>query len=58
MRALLPGPAGALRLVLGEFASELLSSRKVLPQFAQEAGFEFRYPELDDALFELLAQAA
>ena len=29
--ALLPAPASALRLVLGEFASDILGSQRVLP---------------------------
>ena len=47
---LLPIPAALLRLVLGELAGELLDSRRVLPRAAQEWGFEFSFPSLDEAL--------
>jgi uncharacterized protein len=51
---LLPVPAAALRLVLGEIAGQLLGSRRVIPRAAQEHGFRFAHPELDPALREAL----
>jgi uncharacterized protein (TIGR01777 family) len=48
--AFLPAPAFALRSVLGEFAFELLASRRVLPQKALDRGFTFKYPELEACL--------
>lgn len=54
--ALLPTPALALRAVLGEFADEVLGSRKVLPRRALETGYRFRFPELEPALADLLAR--
>jgi hypothetical protein len=51
--AILPAPAWALRLVLGGFASELLSSRRVLPTRARDAGFQWRFAKLEDALADL-----
>jgi len=53
--AFVPTPAFALRLVLGGFSTELLSSKRVLPARLQEAGFEFLYPELEGALGEALS---
>jgi uncharacterized protein len=47
-------PAFALRLMLGEMASVLLSSQRALPRAAQAAGFEFRYPDLGQALSAIL----
>ncbi|MGI9589877.1 MAG: TIGR01777 family oxidoreductase [Myxococcota bacterium] len=47
---LLPAPAFAIRAALGELADELLGSRRVIPGRALARGFEFRYPELEDAL--------
>lgn len=44
-------PAFVMRLVLREFADELLWSRRVLPAAATEQGFGFRYPELSEAVF-------
>ncbi|MGH9411420.1 MAG: TIGR01777 family oxidoreductase [Vicinamibacterales bacterium] len=48
--ALLPAPAFALRLALGEFADSVLASQRVLPSCAKAAGYHFRYPEIDIAL--------
>ena len=48
-------PAPALRLALGEAAVELLTSARVLPRGLQEAGYEFRYPTLPEALSAELA---
>lgn len=53
--AFLPAPAFALRLVLGEFATELLSSQRVLPQQALREGFGFRHGRLPAALADLLS---
>ncbi|MHC4392669.1 MAG: TIGR01777 family oxidoreductase [Planctomycetota bacterium] len=53
--AFLPGPKAALRLALGGFAAELLSSRRVIPSAATNAGFQFSHPELEPALRDLLA---
>jgi uncharacterized protein (TIGR01777 family) len=47
---LLPVPAFALRLALGELAGQLLDSRRVVPRAAQQRGFAFKYPELESAL--------
>jgi uncharacterized protein (TIGR01777 family) len=48
--AFLPAPAPILKLVLGGFSIELLSSKQVLPQRMQDAGFQPQYPELEAAL--------
>lgn len=51
----LPAPAFALRLALGEMADALLlSSQKVLPARATELRFRFQYPDLDQALRDVL----
>ncbi|HWG98438.1 MAG TPA: TIGR01777 family oxidoreductase [Pilimelia sp.] len=47
---LLPVPALALRVVLGEFAVEPLSSSRVLPGVLRRAGFRYAHPNLDQAL--------
>jgi hypothetical protein len=52
--AFLPAPAFAVKLAMGEMASVLLGGQKVLPAKLQEAGFEFRFPDLDSALADLL----
>jgi uncharacterized protein (TIGR01777 family) len=46
--SLMPAPAFALRLILGEMADPLtLTSQRVIPQCALSHGFHFRYPEID-----------
>ncbi|MFO7769523.1 MAG: TIGR01777 family oxidoreductase [bacterium] len=51
--ALFPVPAFALRLMLGEFAIELLASRRAVPREAEDAGYTFRHPELVESLYHL-----
>ncbi len=48
-------PAPALRLALGEAASELLTSARVTPKRLLDAGYEFRHPTLPEALSAELA---
>jgi hypothetical protein len=45
-----PVPGLALRLVLGEMAGMLLTGQRVIPAAAQKLGFQFRYPNLEEAL--------
>jgi len=53
--AILPVPAAALRLTMGEMADELLlSSTRVRPLRLQQTGFEFRWPTLEAALEKVL----
>jgi uncharacterized protein len=47
-------PDFVLGAVLGEFGSMLLKGQKVLPGKLLEHGFRFRFPELKDALEDLL----
>ncbi|MBD5831405.1 TIGR01777 family oxidoreductase [Janibacter melonis] len=44
--ALLPAPSPALRVVLGEFAGEILSSTRVLPTRLSDGGFAWEHPDL------------
>lgn len=47
-------PALALRAALGDGVAELLlTGQRVVPRKLQEAGFEFQFPSLDDALRDL-----
>jgi uncharacterized protein (TIGR01777 family) len=49
--ALLPAPAFAMRLLLGEMADSLiLSGQRAVPERAERAGFTFKYRRLDEAL--------
>lgn len=51
-RIRVPGPL--LRLGLGEAAEPLLKSYRVVPRRAEEAGYQFRFPEITAALQDLL----
>jgi hypothetical protein len=56
--AIVPAPAFALRLVLGEMADALiLGGQRVLPARAQSLGFSFRYATLDAALRAVYGRA-
>ena len=48
--ALIPTPAFAFRLMLGEVATLVLDGQRVIPQRLQEAGFKFQYKTLEPAL--------
>lgn len=53
--AVLRVPAWVLKAALGQMAEELLlTGQRVLPQRAQQMGFRFRYPLLDEAFHDLL----
>ena len=52
--AILPSPAFALRLILGEFSSALLASQRALPTALEADGFQFRFPTLEQALADLI----
>ena len=52
--AVLGLPSAALRAALGEVASELLGSARVVPARLEEAGFRFAHPDIATALAALL----
>lgn len=54
--AIMPAPARALRLMLGEFADVLLAGQHVTPRRLLEEGFSFGFPHLDGALRQLLVK--
>lgn len=54
--AFMPAPAFMLRLILGEFAEAVLTGQKILPQRLLAAGFQFRFPTIDQALQNLLGE--
>jgi uncharacterized protein (TIGR01777 family) len=55
--AIFPVPALALKLALGEVASVLLDSQRVIPRAALDRGFRFRYHEVGAALEDLLRKS-
>jgi uncharacterized protein (TIGR01777 family) len=56
--AFLPVPAFALRLAFGRFADEaLLAGSKVTPKRLVDAGFRFKWPQLEPALRHVLEGA-
>lgn len=48
--AIAPAPASALRIALGEFANELLQSRRMMPAVLRESDFEWSESNLDQVL--------
>jgi hypothetical protein len=54
--AVLPVPAFALRLALGEMAESLLASTRMRPARLLASGFRFRFPELGGALRHVLGR--
>ncbi len=52
--AIFPVPSIALKIALGGFSTEILGSKKVLPQKLLDAGFNFDYPHLAPALSALV----
>jgi len=47
---LLPVPAIALNIALGEFSSEVLGSTRVLPRVLEASGFTWQDPTIEDAI--------
>lgn len=54
--SLVPVPGFVFRLLFGEVATVVLDGQRVLPQRLIDLGFEFKYPEVADALQEILGQ--
>ena len=52
--SILPAPAPALRLALGELAEALLTGQRAHPRRLLAAGYTFRHPDLPEALADLL----
>ncbi|MFC0848702.1 TIGR01777 family oxidoreductase [Streptomyces noboritoensis] len=48
--ALLPVPAPAIRVALGEFATDVLGSQRVVPRRLLDSGFRFAFPGIDEAI--------
>jgi uncharacterized protein (TIGR01777 family) len=55
--AILPLPALALKVILGEMSQVLLASQRAIPEAALHAGFEFQYPDVAAALVQVFSGA-
>ena len=51
----MPAPAFALKLILGTFAQEVLSSKRVLPSALEGAGYQFTATDLEAVLRSTLS---
>jgi uncharacterized protein (TIGR01777 family) len=49
-------PEFALKWMLGDFASALVASQRVIPRLMLDTGYKFRYPTLDTALADLVGE--
>jgi uncharacterized protein (TIGR01777 family) len=52
--SLIPVPGFALRFAIGEVSMTALKGQRVLPKRLQELGFKFQYPDLEDALLDIV----
>ncbi len=50
----MPTPGFMIRLILGEFGDVLLKGQRVIPRRLLDAGFQFRYPEIEAALKSII----
>ncbi len=48
--AVAPVPALAVRILYGEMAEIVTKGQRVIPRRAQELGYRFEHPDLDEAL--------
>jgi uncharacterized protein (TIGR01777 family) len=52
----MPVPGFAMKMALGEVSMTALEGQRVIPKQLQELGFEFIYPDLEEALLEIVNQ--
>jgi NAD dependent epimerase/dehydratase family enzyme len=50
----IPVPAAVLKLLLGEMSEVVLEGARIHPERLSRAGFEYRFPDLNSALTDLL----
>jgi uncharacterized protein (TIGR01777 family) len=49
-------PAFGLRVMLGEVANVVTKGQRVVPRAAQQAGYQFKFPDLEPALRDVLSR--
>ncbi len=54
--AFMPAPSFLIRLALGEFGTTMLSSQRAVPEKLLHFGFNFKYPELINAVRDIVNQ--
>ena len=52
--SIMPAPAFMMKLLLGEMSHAIMSSQKGVPQALNRAGFQFKFPCLNNALQAIL----
>jgi len=52
--ALIPVPSFAMKILTGEASMLVLDGQRVSSEYIQDAGFEFRFPDIDEALRDLI----
>jgi uncharacterized protein (TIGR01777 family) len=52
--AIAPAPGMAMKILFGEMSDVLLKGQRVLPARLQALGYEFKFPDLEPALHDLL----
>ena len=50
----MPAPAFMIKLVLGEFGTVVLEGQRVIPKKLLNLGFRFQYPDIDQALRDVI----
>jgi hypothetical protein len=50
----MPAPGFMIKLILGEFGSVLLKGQRVIPRRMLDAGFKFKYPNIEEALKSII----
>jgi uncharacterized protein (TIGR01777 family) len=52
--SLMPAPGFMIKLILGEFGSVLLEGQRVIPRRLLDAGFKFKYADIEEALKNII----
>jgi NAD dependent epimerase/dehydratase family enzyme len=52
----MPVPGPALRAAFGEVSTVVLDGQRVMPRHLAELGFQFKFPEAEEALRDILGE--